>query len=100
MAEHGGLFEHEGLAATVLDGETVFAVIGAHEDGDVVEVWVILSDEAKARPVALCRVARVFVREFLLKYGYIKARAVCDVHRRWAEHLGFVFDNDVGVLRA
>lgn len=94
VPEH--LFER---ATTVMDGKTVLAVIGAHKAGDAVEVWVALSDEAKARPMALCRAARVFIGELLLEHGCIKARAGCKVDRRWAEHLGFIFDNDIGVLR-
>ena len=91
------LFER---ATTVLDGETVLGVIGAHKADDAVEVWVALSDEAKARPMALCRAARMFIGEMLLKHGHIKVRVGCEVDRRWAEHLGFIFDNDVGELKA
>ena len=93
----GHLFEH---AVTVLDGETVLGVVGAHKTDDVVEVWLALSDEAKSRPLALCRAARVFVKELLLEHGQIKACVTRKTDRRWAEHLGFVFDNDVGVLKA
>lgn len=92
----GYLLEH---AIAVVDGETVLGVVGAHEDGDVVEIWAILSDEAKARPVALCHAAKVFVREMLLKHGHVRVRVVCETHRHWAERLGFVFDNDVGELK-
>lgn len=95
VPEH--LFEN---AVTVLDGETVLGVIGAHRDGDAVEVWAILSDEARGRPITLCRFARKLVKELVLEHGLIKARAIWRSDRRFAQLLGFVFDNDVGELRA
>ena len=87
---------HEG-AATVIEDGTILGVIGAHQDGEFVEVWAIFSDEAKARPVTLCRAARKFVRMMQTEHGNIMVRT--GPHNRWAEYLGFVFDNDIGKLR-
>lgn len=87
-------------AATVLDGEAVLAVIGAHRQDDVVEIWVVLSDAAKARPFAVCRAARVFVRHMLSQHGRLIARVDSWSDRRFAEHLGFIFDQSTGTLEA
>jgi hypothetical protein len=99
-AEHGHLAEHlHEHAVTVLDGETVLGITGAgQQDGDAVELWLIVTDEGRARPLSLCRAAKKFVEEMLMKHERIKVRAEGKTHRRFAEHLGFVFTNGVGEL--
>ena len=93
--------EHlSGGAMAVMEGSTVLGVVGAREAGGLVEVWMVLSEEAKARPLALCRVAKRFVADLVLEHGQIGARASSKADRRWIEYLGFVFDNGIGILRA
>lgn len=87
-------------AVTIFAGGAVFAVVGAHSQGDATELWLILTDAAKARPHVLCRAARIFTYHMLLEHGRLIARVDTMPDRRFAEHLGFVFDNCIGILEA
>ena len=86
-------------AVTVLDGDVVLGVVGAHQDGNAAEIWVEVSDEGRARPLTLCRVAKAVCAELLAEHGYLRARVSSVTDKRWAKHLGFVFENDIGEMR-
>lgn len=88
----------QGMAASArLEGRTL-AIGGIAIVEGTAHVWVVLSDEMRARPLELCRIAKDAVESFMAlpDVERIEIEAVDPVARKWAEWLGFrpVFRRD------
>lgn len=82
-----------GLGVSLRDGDRTLAMAGALDDGPVWTFWALLSDEARARPMALHRATLRGIAKLKemphLRQIVAHADAEHTDGRRWLERLGF-----------
>lgn len=83
----------EGKAVSVREEERTLGIVGIAVLRGTAHVWAVLSDELRARPIMLCRMAQASLPNIAALPGVERVEISIDpdfpAARRWAEWLGF-----------